>query len=82
MSNEDIFNAIKDRFAGVVGMSATTIDLATTDGQVFTVDQASFEKDYWIQFHCHNVSQSCDSCGDHGSETWAVVKREQNGSSD
>ena len=48
MSNEDIFNAIKDKFAGVVGMSATTIDLATTDGQVFTVDQASFEKDYWI----------------------------------
>lgn len=76
MTNQEVYEAIKDKFAGVLNMTARTIVLGTTDGQEFAVDQKSFESEYRILFNCGGHDGACDDCDQHGSEKWGIEKRE------
>lgn len=76
MTNDEIFEIIKDKFAGVLDITPTTITLGSIDGREFTVDQKSFEKDYEIRFNCGGHVGACGDCDQHGSEKWALLKRE------
>ena len=75
MTNEEIFNVIKDKFAGVRMIDSKSIALLTTDGQEFTVNQSEFDRDYEIRFYCGGKPGECDSCEEHGSESWEVLKK-------
>ncbi len=76
MTNQEVYETIKDKFAGVLDMTTTTITLGTTDGQTFEVDQKSFESEYHIMFFCGGREGSCGDCDQHGSEKWGLEKRE------
>jgi hypothetical protein len=76
VTNEEVFNAVKGKFAGVKGMTAKSIILEDTDGNKYEVEQAPFEREYQIMFFCNHGENDCDSCSDHGSETWDIKKRE------
>jgi len=74
MSNEEIFNEIKDNFAGVKLTGGANIILLTKNGEEFEVNQSIWDKEYEIRFHC-NSTASCEDCSEHGSEKWEVFKR-------
>lgn len=75
MEYEEIFNKIKDNFAGVKMLDPYRIALLTKDGESFEVEQSLWDKQYEIRFHCHGDTSNCDSCSEHGSEKWEVLKR-------
>lgn len=77
MTNEEIFEIVKDKFAGVRMVSSTEMMLLTTDGQEYkVVNQNEFDVDYDIRFYCHGDTGSCnEDCQAHGSERWEISKR-------
>jgi len=74
MSNEEIFNKIKDNFAGVQFVNKFEIVLLAKNGEEFKVNQSEWDKEYEIRFHCDG-KDSCDGCSEHGSERWEVLKK-------
>lgn len=75
MTNEEVFNKIKDKFSGVKMLGASTIALLTTDGERYEVDQSVWDKEYEIRFYCNHDGGDCGSCDEHGTEKWEVLKR-------
>lgn len=76
MTNEEIFNNVKDKFAGVRILNENQIALLTTDGQEFITEQAQFDKEYEIRFYCSGIPGDCFECNQHGSESWQILKRQ------
>jgi len=74
MTNEQIFEIIKDQFNGVKMLPGSDILLLAKDGQSFQVNQAQWDKEYEIRFHCSSTA-SCDDCSDRESERWQVLKK-------
>jgi hypothetical protein len=73
MTNEEVYNKVKDIFAGVEIVSSSEMNLLTTDGQSFLVNQNEFDRDYQIRMYCEG--SDCGSCGEHGSEKWEINAR-------
>lgn len=74
MTNKEIYEQIKDNFAGVKIISATEIKLFSKDGKEFVANQNSFDSEYDIRFHCDG-GDDCNSCSEHGSEKWEILER-------
>jgi len=74
MTNQEIYNEIKDNFAGVEMISGSEIKLLTKDGKEFIANQKSFDSEYEIRFHC-NGGNNCGSCSEHGSEKWEILEK-------
>jgi len=75
MSHEEIFEKIKDNFAGVKMIGGGDIILSTKNGEEFKVNQNEWDLKYEIRFHCGGGNTDCDSCSEHGSEKWEVLKK-------
>jgi len=77
MTNKEIFEAVKDNFAGVKMIDANKIKLMTKDGQEFETEQNQFDKEYKILFFCHgDIEGGCNAdCEAHGSEKWEISER-------
>lgn len=74
MTNSEIFEQVQGNLAGVKMIANNQIKIISKDGREFITDQASFDSEYEIRFHCGGTSD-CDSCSEHGSEKWEVVKK-------
>lgn len=76
MTNDEIFEQIKDNFGGVKMINRTEIKLLSKDGKEFIVNQDIWDRDYKISFHCGGDQSACgESCEAEGSEYWEVFKR-------
>jgi hypothetical protein len=74
MKNSEIFEQVKGNLAGVKMIANNQIKIISKDGKEFITDQASFDSEYEIRFHCNGTS-GCDDCSEHGSEKWEVFER-------
>jgi hypothetical protein len=74
MTNSEIFEQVKGNLAGVKIISNNQIKIISKDGKEFITDQASFDSEYEIRFHCDGASD-CNNCSEHGSEKWEIIKK-------